>query len=146
MIGERFNTWQYQLTASETDISARITLGVNCLEFTSSASVFIAYNPSTICFRYQIEQNLLQSLSGLETPVTPSRLKNLMQEEWALRLNPSFSYVPSILITSTVRPYAQEQSLPITVIEDVAQQLNVSFEIASQYAKYIQALINLNSV
>jgi|NOAtaT_7_FD_contig_123_15498_length_2863_multi_4_in_0_out_1_2 hypothetical protein len=145
MTGDRFNTWQYQLT-SPTGTFARIILGVSCIEFTSSASVFIYYNTNTSWFRDQIEDELKLSLHDLATPITPSRLRSLMQEQWALKFNPSFSYVPSVFISSIVRPYAQQQSLAQTIVEEVAQQLNISSAQASRYAKYAQDLVNLNYV
>ncbi len=147
---EELNTWQYELTTTRNFgtqvMSAKLTLGLTCVKSTSSASVFIVSNTNTSWFRTEIENYLKESLQDLSNSITPSKLDSLMKEEWALSFNPSYSYVPSISIISIVKPHTQQQPLPQTVIQEVAQQLNVSLAEAPEYAKYTQNLINSRAI
>jgi len=142
---EKVNTWKYVLESRTTSgiTSVEISVSVTTLKSYSYVMVSRLTDEHSVRLTEQIQEQLKASLGGdMSKPITPDALAEIMSQEWAKAYSPVYHYIPSFTISSLVRPYSNQDSLPSEVVKAIADELDTTEEIALDYGRKTQTAIN----
>jgi hypothetical protein len=142
------NILGYSLTTMYNSDVVRVGIEISFSRFSHRSSVATVFEerPQSIDFAKQIQKYLAQFLGDVAKPIQLRELYDIINQDWAKAYNPLRYYIPSVNVSSIVRPHAFKDELPDEVIIAVSQELDTHIEQAKVFANIVKLQIRQGEV